>query len=169
MKAVGGIVTIVSLAWLTTFVQAAENSKTTKTHSPGTYRVTASQNFLSVEASDGPLLKILQEIGKQAQVRIESNIGPEERITVRLDRVPLEEGIKQLAKNVTVFYAESPKDKTLRIEKIVVLSEGMGVSRPVTVSPPPVKKNERPPGPEPFKFEFDPTKFGAPQKQGKQP
>ena len=55
-------------------------------------------------------MQIFQEIGKQAKITFDSNIGPEKKITIRLERVPLEEGIKQLAKNVTVFYAENPKD-----------------------------------------------------------
>ena len=73
-------------------------------------------------------LQIFKEIGKQARIVIDSNIGPEEKITIRLDRVPLEEGIKQLAKNVTVFYTQDPKDKTRQISRVVALSEGKEAS-----------------------------------------
>ncbi len=87
-----------------------------------------SQGNLSLDANQAPLVQIFQEIGKQAKIIFDSNIGPEEKITIHLDRVPLEEGIKQLAKNVTVFYTENPKDKTRRITSVVVLAEGKGVS-----------------------------------------
>ena len=95
---------------------------------PGTFEVKVSQGYLSLEATEAPLVQIFQEIGKQAKITFDSNIGPEEKVTIHLDRVPLEDGIKQLAKNVTVFYTENPKDKSRRISRVVVLSEGSGVS-----------------------------------------
>ena len=95
---------------------------------PGTFEVKVSQGYLSLEANETPLVQIFQEIGKQAKIPFDSNIGQEEKVTIRLERVPLEDGIKQLAKNVIVFYAENPKDKTSRISRVVVLSEGRGVS-----------------------------------------
>ena len=114
----------VFLACLVTIGQAAEQSRTAKTQPPGTFQVNVSQGDLSLNANQAPLVQIFQEIGKQAKITFDSNIGPEEKITIHLDRVPLEEGIKQLAKNVTVFYTENPKDKTRRISRVVVLSEG---------------------------------------------
>ena len=87
-------------------------------------------------------MQIFQEIGKQAKITFDSNIGPEEKITIHLDRVPLEEGIKRLAKNVTVFYTENPKDKSRRISRVVVLSEGSGVSGQAKASSQPAKVNE---------------------------
>ena len=137
-----------------------------------------SKDNLSLEANQAPLVQIFQEIGKQAKITFDSNIGPEEKITINLDQVPLEEGIKQLAKNATVFYAENPKDKTRRITRVVVLAEGSGVSGQAKASSQPEKVKEavpqaattkKPtPQPEPFKFEFDPGKV-AKEKPGKQP
>ena len=117
-----------------------------------------SQDYLSLEATEAPLVGIFQEIGKQAKITFDSNIGPEEKVTIRLERAPLEDGIKQLAKNVTVFYTENPDDKSRRISRVVVLSEGSGVSGQAKASAQPVKVNKPAPQPEPFKFEFDPTK-----------
>ena len=90
-------------------------------------------------------MAIFQEIGKQAKITFDSNIGPEEKITIQLDQVPLEEGIKQLAKNATVFYAEYPKDKTRRITRVVVLAEGSGVSGQTKAPSQPEKVKEAPP------------------------
>ena len=105
----------VFLACLVAMGQAAEQSRTAKSQPPGTFQVKVSKDNLSLEANQAPLVQIFQEIGKQAKITFDSNIGPEEKITIHLDQVPLEEGIKQLAKNVTVFYTENPKDKTRRI------------------------------------------------------
>ena len=125
---------------------------------PGTFQLKVSQGYLSLEATEAPLIQIFQEIGKQSKITFDSNIGPEEKVTIHLERVPLEDGIKQLAKNVTVFYTENPKDKSPQISRVVVLSEGSGVSGQARASSQPVKVNEPAPQPEPFKFEFDPRK-----------
>ena len=87
-------------------------------------------------ATDVPVVQIFQEIGKQAKITFDSNIGPEEKVTIHLDLVCLEDGIKQFAKNVTVFYSKNPKDKSRRISRAVavVLSEGSGVSEHIKVS-----------------------------------
>jgi hypothetical protein len=135
---------------------------------PGTFEVKVSPGYLSLEANQAPLAQIFQEIGKQSKITFDSNIGPEEKVTIHLDRVLLEDGIKQLAKNVTVFYTENPKDKSRRVSRVVVLSEGSGVSGQAKASAQPVKVNKPAPQPEPFKFEFDPGKF-AKEKPGKQP
>jgi hypothetical protein len=132
----------------------------------GAFELKVSKENLSLDANQAPLVQIFQEIGKQAKITVDSNIGPEEKITIHLDRLPLEEGIKRLAKNVTVFYTENPKDKSRRISRVVVLSEGKeGAPRQTKASSEPVKPA---PQPEPFKFEFDPGKV-AKEKPGKQP
>ena len=146
----------------------------------GTFQLKVSQGYLSLEATEAPLVQIFQEIGKQGGIVFNTNIGPQEKITVHLDRVPLEEGIKQLAKNVTVFYTENPEDKTHRISRVVVLSEGKEsapMQTKISTQPEKVKQpvpqaakvNKSVPQPEPFKFEFDPGKFTEKEKPRKQP
>lgn len=169
----------VFLACLVTIGQAAEPSGTVKNQSAGTYQVQVSKGYLSLDANQAPLVQIFQEIGKQAKITFDSNIGPEEKITIHLDRVPLEGGIKQLAKNVTVFYAENPKDKPRRITRVVVLAEGSGVPGQAKGSSQPEKVKEAAPHattikkpapqPEPFKFEFDPAKSAEKEKPRQQP
>lgn len=122
---------------------------------------------LSVNADDAPLTQIFQEIARQSGIRIDSNIGPEEKITTRLERVPIEDGIKQLAKNVSVSYAQDPKSHTRRIARVVVLSESKAPATQTKTTAQPEKTKERPPRPAkedkanqaaPFKFQLDPTK-----------
>jgi len=136
---------------------------------PGTFEVKVSQGYFTLEANQAPLVQIFQEIGKQAKITFDSNIGPEEKVTIHLERVLLEDGIKQLAKNVTVFYTENPQDKSRRISRVVVLSEGSGVPGQVKASAQPVKINKPAPQPEPFRFEFDPGKSAEKEKPRKQP
>ena len=164
-----GVAASVFLACLVTMVQAAEQPKAAKTQ-PGTFQLQAREGYLSLDANQAPLVQIFQEIGRQTKITFDSNIGPKEKITILLDRVPLEEGIKQLAKNATVFYAENPKDKTRRITRVVVLSEGkQAPSEQTKTSEPAVKINKPAPQPEPFKFEFDPAKTADKEKSRKQP
>ena len=179
MRFLGSFMAVaVFLACLVTTGHAAEQTGTAKAQPLGTFKAKVSKDNLSLDANQAPLVQIFQEIGKQAKITFDSNIGPEEKITIQLDQVPLEEGIKQLAKNATVFYAENPKDKTRRITRVVVLAEGSGVSGQTKASSPPEKVKETAPQatttkkpapqPEPFKFEFDPGKF-AKEKPSKQP
>jgi hypothetical protein len=161
-----------------TLAQSAQSTPASDAIS-GTFQVKVSQGYLSLEATEAPLAKIFQEIGKQAKITFDTNLGPEEKVTIRLVRVPLEDGIRQLAKNVSVFYTENPKDKTRRISRVVVVSEGKeSVPVQTKASPQPEKVKEpapqaatkKPaPQPEPFKFEFDPREFAEKQKPGKNP
>jgi hypothetical protein len=147
-------------------VLEAQQVGTAKTQS-GSFQVKFSKGHLSVEANQAPLVKIFEEIGKQARIVVDSSIGPEEKITIQLDHVALEDAIKQLAKNVTIFYAEDSKAKTLRIARLVVLPEGNQQApqfeRAKELSKP-VKANEPAPKPEPFRFEFDPSKSVGKEK-----
>jgi hypothetical protein len=164
------------LAGLVATGQAAEQPRAPKSQPPGTFQVQVSKDNLSLDANQAPLVQIFQEIGKQAKITFDSNIGPEEKITIHLEQVPLEDGIKQLAKNATVFYTENPTDKTRRITRVVVLVEGSGASgqanapaqlEKVKETAPQSTTMKKPaPQPEPFKFEFDPGKV-AKEKSGK--
>jgi hypothetical protein len=144
---------------------------------PGTFDVKVKGDDLSVAAVDAPLAEVLREIGRQGKLSIESNIGPEEKITIRLNRVPLADGLRQLGKNVSFFYAQDTKGKA-RIERVVVLSEASGVPPQRKAFPQAEKagqaaadsRKETPQQqPGPFKFEFDPRnvpeKKATPRKQ----
>jgi hypothetical protein len=171
------IITIVETFLLVLMAGATLTQAAQSTQVVGTFQLKISQGYLSLEATEASLVQIFQEIGKQGKITFDSNIGPEEKITIRLERVPLEDGIRQLAKNVTIFYTENPKDKTRRISRIVVVSEGKE-SVPVQTKTSPQPENVKEPAPqtatkkpaaqpEPFKFEFDPGKFDGKEKAGK--
>jgi hypothetical protein len=146
------------LALITTLAQAAQQP-TVK--DPGeSFQVKFSEGYLSVSAYHAPLVKIFEEIRKQAGIAVDGSIGPEETITIQFERVVLEEALKRLAKNISIVYTQSPKDKTPRIVKIVVLPEKQKAPPPARVEAPTKSSKTSEPSaqPEPFKFEFDPTK-----------
>jgi hypothetical protein len=134
----------------------------------GIFQVNVTQGFLWLNAEQAPLAQVLREIGRQGGIDVETNIGPEQTITARLDRVPLEDGIRQLATNVSVFYAQGGNAQNQRIAKIVVLSEGSGVASRPNVAPEPPSRKPVPdaskadkPQPQPFKFQLDPGNAGT--------
>jgi hypothetical protein len=175
------IVVVLSSVSIFAGVTLAQSAQSTPASDPisGSFQVKVNEGYLSLAATGAPLVQIFREIGKQAKITFDTNLGPEEKVTIRLERVPLEDGIRQLAKNVSVFYTENTKDKTRRISRVVVVSEGKeSVPVQTKTSPQPEKVKEpapqaatkKPaPQPEPFKFEFDPGKFSGTEKAGKQP
>jgi hypothetical protein len=169
---------ITFLTSLTGNASAAEPSKKTENRPMGIFQVSISDGNLFLAADDASVAQILREISRQAGIVIDSNIGPAERITTRLERVPLEDGIRQLAKNVSVFYAQDPKTHVRRIARVVVLSEVKAPPVQPKAGPQPEKvsepvrqpvKGDRPQPSEPFKFQFDPSKSGEKESARKQP
>jgi hypothetical protein len=174
------IALIIVLACMIGPVHAAENWANRPNPSQGSFQLNVTKGLLTLKANDARLTDIFQEIGKQAKISIDSNLGPEETITIQLDDVSLEEGLHRLAKNVTILYAQSPGEKQRRITSVIVLTEGTGQGSPPkhdetskesskTAKPAPLapKRAEAPPAdlkakqtvpqPPPFKFEFDPA------------
>lgn len=154
-----GLVLGTLLVSVMTVAQAADKVMQNEM-SQSAFRVKVANAFLSVDAKGAPLVKVFEEIGKQAGIAVEGNIGPAETVTMRFEKVPLEEGIKRLSNNVTIHYADKPNQKGHRITKIVVLAEDQrkGTRTQETKAAKPSKAVEPEPRPEPFKFEFDPTK-----------
>jgi hypothetical protein len=154
-----GLVLSALLVSAITTAQTVEKPAPSKTPQ-SLFQVKVSIGTLSLDAKDAPLAKVFKEIGRQAGIAVEGNVDPAETVTMRFDKVPLEEGIKRLSNNVTIHYGDKPNEKGHRITKIVVLSED---KRKVTRSQDakavkPSIASEPEPRPEPFKFEFDPTK-----------
>jgi hypothetical protein len=169
MSPLAKLLTIAFLAAFAGVSFPAEQSKKTDSRPTGMFQVNVTDDTLSLNADDAPLAQIFREIARQSGITIDSNIGPEEKITTRLERVPLEDGIKQLAKNVSVFYAQDPKSHTRRIARVVVLSESKTPATQTKTTAQPEKakepraksaKDEKSNQAEPFKFQFDPKKSG---------
>lgn len=144
----------------------AQQSQPGKTK-PGTFQVKVNKGLVSLEANEASVAKIFEEIGKQAGITVDSNIAPDEKISIQFDRIPLEDAMKRLAKNVSFSYAQDSNTKNTRISKVVVLAEGRqsAVRLKQPEAPPQSSKKAEGPPPEPFKFEFDPSKFTEKEKR----
>jgi hypothetical protein len=184
---------IMLLACAIGIADAAEKPAKPMTLPQGMFQVKVTNDHLTLEANQAPLAKVFEEIGKQAAIVIDTNLGPEEKITIQFNHVALEEALHRLARNVTVVYAQTPNGKSHRIARIIVLAEvGKQSPPPKRVEAPsefsktlepalrplPPKRAGTPTGfsktiepaprPPPFKFEFDPAasmKRENPQKK----
>jgi hypothetical protein len=168
------IFAVVLFFWWILLAQSAEQPKKNEPHPTGAFQVDVSDGYLSLVANQAPLAQVFEEIGKQARITIQTNIGPEEKITKHLDRVPLEDGIRQLGKNVSVFYAQDANTKARHIARVVVLSEVKGMTSPAKPASQPEKKvndstKEATKADKPQQTESDPTKPATNQTELKQP
>ena len=174
------IAATVMLACTIGIAHSAEKLGKPTTLPRGMFQAKVTKDYLTLEANEAPLAKVFEEIGKQAEIVIENNLGAEEKITIQLNHVALDEALNRLAKNITILYAQVPNDKGRRITRVVVLGEGTKPPPKRTeasieestktivpapqqppakrVEPPPQSsKTEATPRPPPFKFEFDPA------------
>jgi hypothetical protein len=78
--------------------------------SPPVLEVTLENGLLSVNARNAPLGDVLRTIGKQAAVLVTVADDVDDRVTATLTRVPLEEGLRQLARghSVLLVFEASP-------------------------------------------------------------
>jgi hypothetical protein len=167
------IFAVVLFFWWVLLVQSAEQPKKIEPPPRGVFQVNVSDGYLSLVADQAPLTQVFEEIGKQARITIQTNIGPEEKITKHLDHVPLEDGIRQLGKNVSVFYAQDANTKARHIVRVVVLSEVKRMANPAKTASQPGKvndsTNEATKADKPQQTEVDPTKPATNQPGLKQP
>ena len=118
------IAATVMLACTIGIAHSAEKLGKPTTLPRGMFQAKVTKDYLTLEANEAPLAKVFEEIGKQAGIIIDSNLGPEEKITIQLHHVALDEALNRLAKNITILYAQVPNDKGRRITRVVVLGEG---------------------------------------------
>ena len=115
------IAATVMLACTIGIAHSAEKLGKPTTLPRGMFQAKVTKDYLTLEANEAPLAKVFEEIGKQAEIIIDNNLGPEEKITIQLNHVALDEALNRLAKNITILYAQVPNDKGRRITRVVVL------------------------------------------------
>ena len=107
--------------------------------------------------------KILEDIGRKMNIEVFARIPAEDKITIQFTNLTLEEALKKFKTNYALV--TDSKDKNGNIKRIVVVPEGQQANlylKDVKKVEPKVKKGiaeENPSKPEPFKFEFDPSKY----------
>ncbi len=129
----------------------------------GKYELSVKENLVSLHAEDAFLKKILEDIGQRMNIEVFARIPAEDKITIQFANLTLEEALKKFKTNYALV--TDSKDKTGNIKRIVVVPEGQQANlflKDVEKVEPKGKKGiaeEKPSKPEPFKFEFDPSKY----------
>jgi len=156
------------------FGEEADKKYKAQAESIADFVLTIKDSLISLTAKDASLKEITEEIGRRMKIEVVAAISEEEKITIRFDKLSLEDAIKKL--RTSYAYVWNSEKEGGKITKIVLLPEGKGtaVSRPTTKestveeekrlvkSESSAKKeaaSEKSPRPEPFKFEFDPSEF----------
>ena len=122
---------------------------------PQAFVLTAHDHLLSLRAREASLTAILAQIGRELGIEVVTHIPADETVTVTFDQLPVVEALKKLTPNY-VYVVDTARGDS-RMTKIIVLSKGEAITRP-SASPPLETQPTEASRPQPFKFEFDPSK-----------
>jgi type II secretory pathway component GspD/PulD (secretin) len=145
----------------------ADKKYEVKAESTADFVLTIKDSLISLTAKDASLKEITEEIGSRMKIKVVADISEEEKITIRFDKLSLEDAIKRL--RTSYAYVWNSEKEEGKITKIVLLPEGKGTAvstikeeKKLVKSESREKKEaakEKLPRTEPFKFEFDPSEF----------
>ena len=127
------------------------------------YELSIRNNLITLNAENAFLKKILEDIGQRMNIEVFARIPAEDKITIRFTNLTLEEALKKFKTNYALV--TDSKDKKVNIKRIVVVPEGQQANlylKDVKIVEPKGKKGiaeEKTSKTEPFKFEFDPSKY----------
>jgi len=127
------------------------------------YELSIKDNLITLNAEDAFLKKILEDIGQKMNIEVFARIPAEDKITIRFANLTLEEALKKFKTNYALV--TDSKDKNGNIKRIVVVPEGQQANlslKDIKKGEQKVNKGnaeEKTSKPEPFKFEFDPSKY----------
>ena len=126
------------------------------------YELSIKDNLITLNAEDAFLKKILEDIGQRMNIEVFAQLPDEDKITIQFANLPLEEVLKKFKTNYALV--TDSKDTSGNIKRIVVVPKGKQARlslREFERKEPEVNTGvagEKTSMPEPFKFEFDPTK-----------
>jgi type II secretory pathway component GspD/PulD (secretin) len=130
--------------------------------------LTVKDNLISLDAKDASLKEIVEEIGRQMKINVVANISEKEKVTTKFDKLSLKDAIHRLREYADIIYLKDSGKEKGKITKVMVFPKRKGevISKP-TKEEGSVKSESKKgeetvkgsPQPEPFKFEFDPSKF----------
>ncbi len=127
------------------------------------YELSVKDNLITLNAEDAFLKKILEDIGQRMNIEVFARIPADDKITIQFANLTLEDALKKFRTNYALV--TDSKDKNGNIKRIVVVPEGQQANlflKDVEKGEPKVKRGiagEKPSRTEPFKFEFDPSKY----------
>ncbi len=125
------------------------------------FELTVKDGLISLKTKDASLREIIEEIGKSMKIKVVCTIPDEERISAEFDKLSLNEVLEKLSTNYGLLTDSEKEEK--KITKIIILPKGKAAlpSNIVDHSETMVSDNDGDESerPEPFKFEFDPSKY----------
>ena len=87
-------------------------------------QVKVENGLLSVELENAKLQRVLQEVGRQANLHIEGLEIAGGEITQKFENVPLEEGLKKISQNLIMILTKSgEKGETLQVKKVIIVAQ----------------------------------------------
>jgi hypothetical protein len=126
---------------------------------PGTFHLTVTEREISLEAQEASVVAIFAAIGQRTGIPMVIYPGMDERITIHLTRVALDEALRRLTPNVALVTAPGPDAPPHRIAKVYVFATGQ--ARPPQRAGAPALQAETAidaaARPAPFQFTFDPS------------
>jgi len=140
----------------TLFGGEADKKSEVDSKSKADFVLTIKDSLISLTAKDASLKEIVEEIGRRMKIEVVADISEEEKITIRFDKLSLEDAIKRLPEGKgTALSRPTTKEFEVKGEKRLVKSESSAGKEAA---------REKSPRPEPFKFEFDPSEFVKEEK-----
>ena len=127
------------------------------------YELSIKNDMITLNAEEALLKKILEDIGQRMNIEVFARIPAEDKITIRFANLTLEEALKKFKTNYALV--TDSKDKNGSVKRIVVVPEGQQANiflKDAKKGEPKVNKGlagKKTSKTEPFKFEFDPSKY----------
>jgi hypothetical protein len=157
---------LVGCVLLTAIATAQEGSSpSTLPLAAGTFHLNVTAHEVSLEAHDASVAAIFAALGQRTGIPMVIYPGVDERITIHLTRVALDQALKQLTPNVVIRTASGPDAPPHRIAKVYVFAKGQarpqraGASAPQAETAPDTAAR-----PAPFQFTFDPSQHRPPSQ-----
>ena len=162
------------------FAGEAEKKSAGQLAGHGDFVLTIHEGLLSLKAQAASLKAILEEMGQKMSLDVLGSIPEDEKITTEFAKLPVAEALQRLSSNYG--YQMKSEQGGQKMTKIFVLPKGTGtgLARQTLKASEPMEEpefqiservievesakkketdKEKPSRPEPFKFEFDPSRF----------
>lgn len=122
-----------------------------------TYQLFIENSLITLNAKDASLKKVLEDMGRRMNIEVTARIPAQDRVTLQFSDLTLEDALKKFRVNYACI--TDSKKKQGNITHIVVVPEGQETGLLLKDVQKKQSKAHRRSKNEPFKFEFDPSKY----------
>ena len=139
--------------------------KSQNSNNKSNFTIAVKNNLITLNAKDASLKDIVEEIGSKMKIDVITNIPDDKRVSIKFDTLSLKDAIERLRAYADIVYFRDSENK--KITKMMVFSKRKGeeLSKPAKGEGPVKTQSKKEeslkgaPQPEPFQFEFDPSKY----------